>query len=173
MLPDPGLKLVPGRADKAGPQPSCLQTTWASSMDQLSSHTVPQVLAQYTSTRPSHLLVPFTSSRSRPWWVIQDIPMRVHSKGLPEIAAIFWESCIVSQGRQTHFTFISFQINSILVLGTTSCVFKTVFDKEIIISWPAGPGTCLAGFLLQVVSLSFWYSFIFIFKNFFIKSYVN
>lgn len=66
MLPDPGPKLLPGRADKAGPQPSCLQTTWASSMDQLSPHTVPQVLAKHTSTRPSHLLVPFTSRRARP-----------------------------------------------------------------------------------------------------------
>lgn len=48
-------------ADTAGPQPSCLQTTWASLRPQLSSHTVPHWLLWRISTLPEQLLLELTS----------------------------------------------------------------------------------------------------------------
>ena len=44
--------------------PSCLQTTRASTSPQKSSHTVPQVLLKHTSTRPSSSVRPPTSLTS-------------------------------------------------------------------------------------------------------------
>lgn len=49
----PWLNWAPMGADSAGPQPSCLQTTLASSMVQLLSQTPYQVALYRTSTRPA------------------------------------------------------------------------------------------------------------------------
>ena len=47
-----------------GENPSCLQATVASKVDQKSSHTVPQTSFQQISTRPSYGVVPPTSLMS-------------------------------------------------------------------------------------------------------------
>ena len=44
--------------------PNCLQTTLASSLSQLSSHTVPQMLAKQISTLPSNSFEPLTRRTS-------------------------------------------------------------------------------------------------------------
>ena len=70
--------------------PSCLQATCASNPDQKSSHTVPQVSFQHTSTRPSYWFVPPTSLMS-PFWQSTEwmknfllVPKHLH-KGIPSL----------------------------------------------------------------------------------------
>ena len=52
-------------------KPSCLQTTIASLISQKVSHTVPHAPLEHSSTRPSIVVVPFTSLKSP---VTQGVP---------------------------------------------------------------------------------------------------
>lgn len=62
--PRPGSKCAPLGAATALPQASCLHTTWASRKSQPSSHTVPQVPLECSSTLPSHRCPPLASLRA-------------------------------------------------------------------------------------------------------------
>lgn len=61
MLPTPSPKWLFPRALTPSPQSSCRHTTWASSIPQRSSQTVPHVPLWWTSTLPSHRFFPFTN----------------------------------------------------------------------------------------------------------------
>ena len=62
MFPDPDPKNARVRASPPE-NPSCRQTTFASSLSQESSHTVPHAPPQLTSTRPSRPLLPPLTKR--------------------------------------------------------------------------------------------------------------
>lgn len=64
-VPCPNLELLDTAT--ATPHPSWRHTTFASTMSQSSSHTVPHEPLYCTSTLPSHLLRPFTSCTSERW----------------------------------------------------------------------------------------------------------